>query len=83
MILINPLNTNPELPSLYKSYSKNGYSLSKINLNGLGENIKIQPDYIDEAPAGNLDSYGFLYFHFDEKKDVKLELKDFLIINSY
>ncbi len=83
MILINPLNTNPELPSLYKSYSKNGYSLSKINLNGLGENIKIQPDYIDEAPAGNLDSYGFLYFHFDEKKDVRLELKDFLIVNNY
>ena len=90
-ILINTENTVQNFPSLninsYESiFSDNrqfDFSLNSINLNSLNPTISIQSDDINSASITHFDSYGFLFYNFYEKRDVKISLKDFLLYSAY
>ena len=89
-ILINENNQNSEYPSLCKTSKKQlpgmpdyYYELDKIGTDKFPENFTIVSYSEESLQKTPLDAYGFLFVKYDDKQNVRLEYKDFLICETF
>lgn len=90
-ILINIDNKDKNLPSLNKTtYDKIGdfeFSLNPIHPDIFeditNEKIKIYSYNVSDAPKTPIYAYGFQFYQFDKKTNVKLQVKNDFLVSKY